>query len=193
MKLSSKLTTALFACVLLSAPHALAQQDASKAGEAKPAATRAAEYPSLKAQAEEMSRAFLAGDYKKFVALNHPRLVELAGGPKAMEDYIRREMQRTEAERFKVISYEVGEPEPAARIGGALYAVLPSALKMQTPVGTATQPSFLIGVTRDGGENWTFVGGTGSADRDQLRMILPEALDKLKLPEVKPPTLEPKK
>jgi hypothetical protein len=193
MKSLSKLFAAAFVCLLLHAPHALARQEAQRAGEAKSAAARASEYPGLKAQAEALGQAFLAGDYKKVVAVTYPRLVEMAGGPKALEEFIRREMQKMDAGGFKILSYEVGEPEPAARIGGALYAVVPTVMKAQTPAGVATQPSFMIGVSRDGGEGWTFLGGMGTTDKAQLRVLMPEASDKLKLPEVKPPTLEPEK
>jgi hypothetical protein len=51
----------------------------------------------------------------------------------------------------------------------------------------------MIGVSRDGGRGWTFLGGMGATNKEQLRVLLPEAADKLKLPEPKPPTLEPKK
>ncbi|HEX8115900.1 MAG TPA: hypothetical protein VF521_01385, partial [Pyrinomonadaceae bacterium] len=176
-------------------PHALARQDARRADAAvKPdAAAQAPLYPSLKAQAEALGQAFIAGDYKKVAERTYPRLVEMAGGAKALADFLTREMQKAEADGFKVLSYEVGDPEPAARLGDALYAVVPTTMRAQTPIGVATQPSFMIGVSRDGGENWTFVGGTGSTSAEQLRVLLPEAWGKLKLPEVKPPTLEPKK
>lgn len=188
-----RLGQAFFACLLLSAAQlAAAQAPPARQDAPRPAAAGKAEYPSLKTQAEALSEAFLAGDYEKVAALTHPRVVQIAGGAEALVNHVRQGMREAEADGMKVLSYTVGEPGPATRIGDRLYAIVPSLMKMQIPQGVAAQESFMIGVSGDGGESWTFVGGTGTGDKEMFRMVLPEAAGKLKLPEVKPPTFERK-
>ena len=148
--------------------------------------------PNLKTQGQAAADAFLDGDYKKFVTFVYPKLVGMAGGPDAMIDRISRGMRDTEARGFKIISYTTGEPEPSTKIGQALYAILPTKMRMQSPHGVIASESFMIGISGDGGENWTFLGGAGATDEAQLRAVLPEVVGKLKLPEKKQPTLERK-
>ena len=160
-------------------------------GLSKPAAL-AAEYPNLKIQGQAAADAFLAGDYKKFVAFVYPKVVAMAGGPDALIDFVNRGMRDTEAKGFKMLSYTVGEPEPPTKIEQQLVAILPTKIRMQSPHGVIASESFMICISRDGGENWTFIGGAGATDEAQLKEVLPELSGKLKLPEKKQPTLERK-
>jgi hypothetical protein len=151
---------------------------------------QAAEYPNLKKQAQVVVDTFLAGDYKKFVTFVYPSVVRLAGGPEAMIEMISRGMRETDAKGFKLLTYAIGEPAPAVRIGQGLYAIVPTKMRMQSPHGVVVSESFMIGISGDSGENWTFVAGSGVTDEAQLRLVLPEAVGKLTLPEQKQPTLE---
>jgi hypothetical protein len=189
----SKLGWAVCLGLLLSATPAPAQTpNAPQSDAAKPAPARASEYPNLKKQAEALVQAFMAGDYKKFITFNYPRVVELAGGPEAMADSLSRGMRDMEAKGLKLLSYTVGEPEPATRIGQGLYAIVPTTMRARVPAGVLVQASYFVGISRDGGENWTFLGGSGGGSEAQLRAILPETGDKLKFPQIKPPTIEQK-
>lgn len=151
-----------------------------------------ADHPNLKIQAQAAADTFVAGDYKKFVTLVYPKLVKMVGGSDAMLDLITKGMRDTDAKGFKLISYTIGEPEPAIQIEQALYAIVPTKMRMQSPYGVVASESFMIGISTDGGENWTFLGGAGATDEAQLKMVLPEVVGKLKLPEKKEPVLERK-
>ena len=148
------------------------------------------DYPNLKKQAQASADAFLAGDYKKFLTFIYPKLVELVGGPEAMIDMVKSGMRDIEAKGLKTLSYTIGEPEPPTQIEKGLFAIVPTKLRMQSPRGVIASESFMIGISRDGGENWTFISGIGTTDEAQLRMILPEVVGKLKFPEKKAPYLE---
>ena len=190
-KLSLVLVIVLFICAPLEARTLAARQDRPMAYVLEPAA-RAAEYPNLKTQGQAAADAFLVGDYKKFVAFVYPKLVEMAGGSDSMIELVRSGMRDVEAKGFKMLSYTIGEPEPAITIEQQLYAIVPTKMRMQSPHGVIASESFMIGISRDGGENWTFLGGAGATDEAQLRAVLPEVIGKLKLPEKKQPTLERK-
>ena len=181
--------------LLIGAPWAntritAARQVGPMAHALEPAAGQAAEYPNLKKQAQVVAETFLTGDYKKFVTFVHPNVVQMTGGAEAMIEMISRGMREVETKGFRVISYAPGEPAPAVRIGQGLYAIVPTKMRMRTPHGVFASESFMIGISGDDGENWTFVGGSGATDEAQLRAVLPEVVGKLKLPEKKQPTLE---
>ena len=176
----------LFLCLPVAYTRTHARQDPPKP------AGQAPEYPNLKSQAQATADAFLAGDYKKFVTFVYPKLVAMAGGSAALIDLVNRGMTDTEAKGFKMLSYTIGEPEPATKIGPQLYAIAPTKMRTQSPHGIIASESFMIGISSDGGENWTFLGGSGATDEAQLRAVLPEVVGKLKLPEKKAPTLERK-
>ena len=180
----------LLTCAPLANAEMLAPRQARATIYAMPPAVQPADYPSLKTQAQAAVEAFLAGDYKKFTAFVYPKVVEMSGGPEVMIEMINRGMRETEAKGFKMISYAPGEPAPAVRIGQGLYAIVPTKMRMQTPHGVFASESFMIGISGDNGENWTFVGGSGATDEAQLRLVLPEVVGKLKIPEKKQPTRE---
>jgi hypothetical protein len=177
----------LFLCVPVANARTTACQDPSKAP-----ATQPAEYPNLKRQAQASADAFLTGDYKKLATLTYPKLVEMVGGQEALLELINSGMRDVEAKGLKVLSYTIGEPEQAVRIGQQLYAIVPTKMRMQAPQGVIASESFMIGISGDSGANWTFLGGAGATDEAQLRVVLPEVVGKLKLPEKKQPFIEPK-
>ena len=181
----SLIVAILFLCAPVAHTRTLALQDGSKQTTAQAPA-----YPNLKKQAQVVAETFLAGDYKKFVTFVYPKIVRIAGGPDAMIEMIAGGMRDTEAKGFKVISYDVREPAPAVRIGQGLYAIVPTKMRMQSPHGVIASESFMIGISSDGGDTWTFVGGAGATDEAQLRLVLPEVVGKLTIPEKKQPTLE---
>ena len=181
----------VFAVSPVSAQVAPACQESSLVTDgSKTAATQTAGYPNLKIQAKVAADAFMAADYNKFVDLVYPKIVKLAGGREALIALVTGSMRDMEAQGLKVISYEPGEPEPAIRIDQALYAIVPATMRAQAKVGVVRLESFMIGVSSDDGENWTFVGGAGATDEEQLRAVMPEVLGKLKIPEKKKPILE---
>lgn len=177
--------------LFLCAPFAYTWTDAPQ-DPSKPAAGQALEYPNLKKQAQVVADTFLAGDYQKFVTFIYPKFVQMAGGQQAIIEITNRGMRDAEAKGFKLLSYTIGEPEPAIRIGEQLYAIVPTKMRMQSPHGVIGSESFMIGISSDSGEKWTFLGGAGAADEAQLRVVLPEVIGKLTIPEKKQPTLERK-
>ncbi|HEV2915297.1 MAG TPA: hypothetical protein VGX92_18605 [Pyrinomonadaceae bacterium] len=153
-------------------------------------AAQSKDYPNLKAQAEELAEAFLRRDFYKVASLTYPKAVRLMGGRARMVAFLNRSMKQAEAENVRILSNTVGEPKEIIRVGRQLFAIIPATLKMKVPGGTLTGQSFLIGISNDDGENWTFVDSAGVTDRARLKTLFPAAADKLKIPEVKPPILE---
>lgn len=169
-----------------------ADQNRSKPTEASASAPTAQQkdFPRLKIQAGELAEAFSRQDFDKVASLTYPKLVELMGGRERMVAFLNQGVKQAEAENVTFLSNTVGQPEEIISVERQLFAVIPTTLKMRVPEGILTGQSFLIGVSKDQGENWTFVGGSGGVNREKLKVLFPAAADKLKLPELKPPVLQ---
>lgn len=141
----------------------------------------------LKAQAEELTRAFERRDYAAAVDLTHPKVAELAGGRTAMIAFLEKSMKEMEGEGLKIESFTVGEPRDFVGVGRRVFAVLPTAMKATFGKQSVTSEGNWIAVSEDGGGNWTFVNLERGAERERVRTLFPEAADKLRLPETGPP------
>ena len=147
----------------------------------------------LKAQAEELGRAFVGGDFGKVADLTHPSIVELAGGKAHLAEDMEQVVEEMRAEGSKYESLSVGEPKQVVSgAQGQLFAVVPTVIRIATPRGVAASQSFFLGVSEDGGARWTFVEGADIEDKNDLKALFPSAPDGLDLPAQTPPVLEKK-
>jgi hypothetical protein len=143
-------------------------------------------YPNLVAQAQEVNDAFRRRDFARMVDMTYPKVVEAAGGRDRMLSSFTREMKEMEAEGVTVLSSTAGAPTQIIHISGSIYAVLPTTLKVKARDGVFQTEASMIGISSDGGKNWTFIDA-GGKDQKQLRGFLPDAVDKLNLPPEKQP------
>lgn len=141
----------------------------------------------LKAQAEELTRAFERKDYKAVVALTHAKVAEFAGGREAMTAFLEKTMKEMEGEGMKIESFAVGEPRDFVSVERRVFAILPTTMRATFGGKAVTSEGHWVAVSEDGGENWTFVNLERGAERERVRTLFPEAADKLRLPQAGPP------
>ena len=103
---------------------------------------------------------------------------------------MRRSMKQAEAENVKYLSTTLGAPEEAFKVERQLFAIVPTTVKMKTPEGVLVGKAFLLGISDDDGETWTFVDGSGGRNQEKMKKLFPGASDKIRLPDLKPPVLE---
>ena len=149
------------------------------------------EAAAIKAEAESSSRAFMSGDYGKVIDLTYPKVIELGGGREKVLGAMEAELKEMRDLGMKIVSFKVGEPEPSVRAGSKLVAVVPTALKMESSEYIIEQKSFWLAVSADEGKTWRFLSGA-VLDANALKFLLPEAVDKIKLPAVSQPSMERK-
>ena len=142
-------------------------------------------YPNLTAQAKELEDALGRKDYGKVIDLTYPKVIEFAGGREKMLAETTREVQSMEAEGVEIISSNCGTPSQFMSDAGGIYAVIPVVSKVKATDGIFQTEGCLIGISTDGGQNWTFVDATGK-DQTELKKVLP-IFDKLNLPPEKAP------
>jgi hypothetical protein len=153
----------------------------------------ARKYPRLKMQADQLNEAVLKGDYAKAAELTYPKLIELMGGRMSFMSAMENGMRQTQSERFRIVSITVGEARDVLEVEKQIYAIVPTTMRMKVPEGILVGEAFMIAVSTDGGENWTFVDSGGrSFDKRQLMTLFPSAAERLRIPDIKRPVLEPK-
>lgn len=78
-------------------------------------------------------------------------------------------------------SAQVLKPGQGVQAGKEIHVVVPMQMVMKRPEGRLLVRSYLIGGSSDGGRTWTFVDGARIAP-DNIRKVLPNFNDRLKLP-----------
>ena len=140
----------------------------------------------MKAKAEEVGRAIVAGDQKTVVDLTHPKVVQMMGSRDGMIILLERTAREMKSRRTFIRSVEFEEPVDMQGWGDELFGVVPFTLEMALGDRRAMQKSYLIGVSSDGGKTWTFVDGA-QADRAMVQRLFPNFPNKLRLPERQEP------
>ncbi len=147
-------------------------------------------YKNIKVQADQLTDAVLKGDYKRAADLTYPRLVELMGGRAKFIAALKQGMKEIQSDGYKIISNTSDEPREVIEVKNQLYAIVPTTMQIKVPEGILVGKAFMIGVSKDGGETWTFVDSGGrDFDKRQLKTLFPVAAEKLRIPEIKQPVL----
>jgi hypothetical protein len=150
-----------------------------------PAAT-GENYPNLATQAKEMNDAFARKDYGRLVDLTYPKVIETVGGREQMLKGVAQQLNEMEAAGVVILSSTTGSPTQFVHDSGSIYAVLPTTLKAKAKDGIFQSEGSTIGVSSDGGTNWTFIDASGK-DHGELKTFLGKVADKLNLPPEKTP------
>ncbi len=138
------------------------------------------------AQAQEVNDAFRRRDFSRMIDLTYPKVIEAAGGRDKMVAALTKGIKEMEDEGVVVLSSTAGNPTQIVHVAGAVYAVLPTTLKVKAQDGIFQTESSLIGISANKGASWTFIDA-GGKDPSQLKSLLPDAADKLTLPAEKEP------
>ncbi len=137
----------------------------------------------VKKQAQEIGDAFVAGNFERMADLTYPDLVKLLGGKAKMVAGLKQEMGDSDTKYFRLLSMPVDEPKRVIKSGDYLLAVVPATMRVKMIDGVFTQRIAYLGVSQDGGQNWTFVsGGTDKQTLKVLFPLIPSAIDELELP-----------
>ena len=137
----------------------------------------------VKKNAEEISTAVLKGEYSKIVDLTYPKLVEMMGGREKMIMQTEESMKKMKEQGITFSSNRVGQPGEVFTEQGNKFVVVPTTLELKMPKGKLIAKSYLLGISSDGGQSWTFIDGAGLAQKDKAEKLLPKLPAGLKLPE----------
>lgn len=142
----------------------------------------------VKEKVEELNTALMKEDFGKVVDLTHARVVELMGGRDKVVSVMQAGIREMKSQGIGFKSLKVDDPSDIVPAGTELYAVVVFQFEMKVPGGKLTSKSFVIGVSPDAGKTWTFING--DIDVKQVKQVLPNLPDKLKLPDKQKPVFE---
>src|SRR5262245_60548435 len=142
----------------------------------------------VKSKVEAMNAALIRGDYAKIADLTHARVVEQSGGREKMIAIMKDMMEGLKSKEIVFRGTKVDPPLEFASAGGEMFTVVPFALELTAPGQRISQRTFVIGVSGDRGQSWSFINGdVGEA---QVKLLLPNLPKELKLPRNQPPVVE---
>ena len=142
----------------------------------------------VKGKVEELNKALLKEEFGKVVDLTYPKVVKMMGGREKMISVMRAGFKDRKARGFTLRSFKVDTPSELVAAGPDLFVVVPFLLEIKAPGGRILQKGFVIGVSSNRGKSWTFV--TADQDVKQLKKILPNLPEQLKLPKREKPVFE---
>jgi hypothetical protein len=171
--------------------HTKRQTSATASLSAPRSSTLDQSYQEIKARAKVTADAFMRRDFNTVADYTYHRVVKLMGGRANTVFEVEQEMKKIERKGYALISLSHGEPHKVQIIGKQVFSILPTTLRMKTPIGTLVYESFMIAISEDGSKTWTFVDGALAGDRQMLRQIFPFAASKLLLPPKKQPVIHP--
>jgi hypothetical protein len=135
-----------------------------------------------RAQAQQMYEAFVGGDMDGFVQYMHPRVIRLAGGKGKIISMMKNLMAEMRSNGLVIRGASVAAAQQIVRPrAGVAQAILPMDLLVDGNGKRYRQPSFLLGLSSDGGQTWKFAD-TGQIGGDAIRKVFPECSPSLKIP-----------
>lgn len=140
------------------------------------------EYAELTIYLNEYVSAQNRKDEEKIFSLTYPKVIEIEGGRQSFLDKINGSLNSA-----KDFAYLAGKPAQIIDTEGKIFAVIPVSTKQRVADGWKFSREVVIAVSEDKGRGWTFADVT---DLEKRKLIFPTAIDKLQIPEIKPPWVE---
>jgi hypothetical protein len=182
------LCVAATACGSATSQKNSAQKNANQP--VRPPASEAVRNQRIKEQAQEVFEAMIRRDYPRLLDLTYPRVLELMGGREVALAAIEREAKQFQTNGTGLEGATVGEPRDFMQVEKESFAFVPTTMTIKVPEGKLVGETFLLGISSDGGHNWTFISSeAGATNPKMLQSLFPAAADKLRIPEVKQPVL----
>jgi hypothetical protein len=135
-------------------------------------------------QSQAMNKAFLAGDYDRFLDLIHPKIVELTGGRDKMKVVLKQGF----GSNFELISNESQKPDRLIISDSTMQCVLQQRMEFKMDGESYFTISSLIGISYDSGQTWKFIGVAGNT-LGNIKTFIPELSDGLKVRSQSKPVL----
>lgn len=137
-------------------------------------------------EARKMAKAFLEKDFDTFISLNHPRIVEGMGGKEKMKALISRGF----GPDAELLDHQVEAPKKLIVNGDTLQCAFKQAQYMNIQGTKYLIESWLIGISYDKGDHWSFIG-VATRTLEELQAYFTELSDELGVkPQTNPQKIE---
>ncbi|MCO6431977.1 MAG: hypothetical protein J5J00_14050 [Deltaproteobacteria bacterium] len=142
---------------------------------------------SVRSKAEEMQRAFLTGDLESFIKYTYPPVIEKMGGKEKLLTAMHQSLREMKLRGITLSSVVASPPAEVHAGGDKLFALVPVSIELKVKSETVTHHGYNLGISDDGGTNWTFVD-TVRARSPDFRQMLPDLPESLTIPIAPPST-----
>ncbi|MDT0622942.1 hypothetical protein [Croceitalea vernalis] len=116
-----------------------------------------------------MKKFFLAQDYENFANYTYPKVIEMMGGKSNMVKATKQGMNKMKNDGFSFTDLNFKSPSGFLKKDGELQCSLTQIIVMNTPQGKIESEYTLIGISRDNGQNWTFIDTSGKSKETMLK------------------------
>ena len=145
--------------------------------------------PAIRQQAEEMGKALVKKDYKKYIQYTDPRIVREMGGEAAFADSLKGYEAQWSRYNMKIFDINVEDPSWLIDTAGELQSSIPVVTQMRVQGGIVTTVTTFVGLSRDKGKNWVFID-CGQIDYATMRKTYHELSSRLNVPPASSPTFK---
>lgn len=135
----------------------------------------------LNKQLSEMREYFLAEDYDSFANFTYPKIIEMMGGKQNMVNLTKQAIDGLKAQNISFAALNYADASQIFEKGGELQCTVVQETILNTPNGKIQSLSALIGISKDGGQNWTFIETSGK-DKKALSAVFPNLHEDLVIP-----------
>ncbi len=146
---------------------------------------------SAKHDATRMYEAFLRNDLHTFARYTYPQLVRLMGGEATLIATLEKGLREMRGQGVSFQSVSVGTVRRIVSAGRELHVVLPITIVMRVPGGELHSQAHLLGISADGGRQWTFID-TARLTSENIRKVLPNYNSELEIPSKVDPKFVPR-
>jgi len=119
----------------------------------------------IKSEAQILSTAMEIGDYEKAASRMPYELLEKSGGLAGLKQAMEEAKGTSKTPPHQII----GEVSSIAKAGQFTYAIVNTSMKVVSGDETANVKSYMVGISKDKGENWVFLNGSDSAKERLIR------------------------
>jgi hypothetical protein len=167
----------LFAALLLTTGVAYSQSNAVDTVTAS---------ANLKKSGADMAKLFTEKDYAHYIKYINPKVIETVGGNDSMIVLLNKTLIGLKEQGLTINSMSTGDPLRIIITSSGLQSVVPEILNLGVKDGRLEATSYLIAVSEDNGNTWTFID-TGGNTLDKLQTMFPTLSNDLVIPEKQQP------
>lgn len=143
----------------------------------------------IRAAFDRAVQAVVVGDTEAILDSTYSGLLEQVGGRDVMRSMVLKNLNDLEKRGMAVVATEIVSISEPLRAGDELHAIVRAKRTVKAPGGRQIQDTFMIAVSGDEGQNWTFIDGPQLTPK-HIEALFPDFNEALELPETAPPVFE---
>jgi hypothetical protein len=138
--------------------------------------------------AKEFNKAFLSGDFEKYIDLTIPSVIEVAGGKEVMVSNAKASYEMTTKSGITFESINPLKPSKFMFAGRDLQSILPQTIITKMGENKISQKVYFLASSSDEGKTWTFLN-LEPYDAASIKTYVPSYTGDIEIPAAHKPEL----